>query len=73
MKIGQYYKLVGGHGGVVWVEKSWVRFDCEVCIRQLGIGKERLQGPMSSKAGEALKGPVIYRHDIPTHNKYMGW
>ena len=68
MKKGQYFKLVGDYRGVVWDGRRWVRFDCDACVRRWGIATERLQGPMTDKANEAMKGPVTYRHVNGTHN-----
>lgn len=72
MKTGDYYKLVGDYTGVVWFRRRWVRFECESCVRQLGIAKNRLQGPMTDKANHACQfSPVIYRHDVQTHKSYI--
>ena len=71
MKRGDYYKLYGDDAGVVWTGLSWSRFDCEGCARQMGIAITRLQGPMTPRAAEAMRGPVHHRHDINLHSKYI--
>ena len=72
MKRGDYYKLVGDWAGAVWTGKRWERFDCEGCVRQSGLAKNRRQGPMSDGAHQAMLGPVKHRHDIVTHRRYLG-
>jgi hypothetical protein len=64
MKKGSYYKLVGDYAGVVWTGRQWERFDCQRCVILAGIANNEpsLQGPMTPKAEQAMKGPVHHRH-----------
>jgi len=71
MKTGDYYKLVGDYAGCYWNGRAWIRFECEACVRACGRAKNRLQGPMSNGAHAAMLGPVIFRHDAKTHQRYL--
>lgn len=71
MKTGDYFKLVGDFAGAVFIKGRWQRFDCESCVRQAGIAKERLQGPMTDAANRAMLGPVMHRHDVELHKAYL--
>jgi hypothetical protein len=72
MKRGNYFKLVGGYEGVVWMGKRWERFDCQRCVILKGIAAGApLQGPMTKRAVEAMLGPVHHRHDVAAHAEWI--
>jgi hypothetical protein len=69
MKKGDYFKQVGGHDGVFWNGKEWIRFDCEACVRKIGLAINRIQGPFTPLAWKVLNhGPVEHRHQKGLHN-----
>lgn len=60
MKVGDYYKAIGGDFGVVWNGQQWKRYACQTCASHSGLLKNRLQGPMTEAAGRAFNGTVFY-------------
>jgi hypothetical protein len=64
MKKGNYFKLVGSYEAVVWTGRRWERFECQRCVILSAIANNEspLQGSMTPKAAEALRGPVMHRH-----------
>jgi len=73
VKKGDYFKLVGSYEGVAWTGRRWERFECDACAKQQKIVARvpPLQGPMTPKASEALLGPVLHRHSIEIHRRWL--
>jgi hypothetical protein len=68
----EYYKEIGGYGGVSWKDGGWRRFDCETCGLLFGhlVRGKRRQGPPTKGQARAINTPTVLKwHDPKRHGR----